>query len=66
MKKTNRQLLPLLLRYIVFGKTRCRLCGDTVRFALKHLKQKHPDIMQDKDVINLKMDRILQKYFSED
>jgi hypothetical protein len=50
----------------VFGKTKCRLCGDKVRFALKHLKQKHPDVMQDKDVINLKMDRILQKYFSED
>jgi hypothetical protein len=47
----------------VFGKARCKLCGNNVRFALRHLKEKHPETLNDKDVIELKMSRIMKKYF---
>jgi hypothetical protein len=48
---------------IMFGKAKCKLCGDNVRFILKHLKEKHPETLNDKDVIQLKMSRIMEKYF---
>jgi hypothetical protein len=35
------------------GKTKCKLCGDSVRFALRHLKEKHPETLKDRDVIKL-------------
>ena len=47
----------------LFGKTKCRLCGDHVRFALRHLEQKHPQILGDEDVKRLNMKKILEKYF---
>ena len=47
----------------MFGKARCKLCGDDVRFALRHLKQKHSEVLADKDVAKLNMWRVLQKYF---
>jgi hypothetical protein len=47
----------------VFGKARCKLCGNNVRFALRHLKEKHPETLNDKDVIELNMSRIMKKYF---
>ena len=45
------------------GKTKCKLCGDGVRFPLRHLKQKHPEVLTDKDVAKLNMPKILEKYF---
>jgi hypothetical protein len=47
----------------VFGKAKCRLCGDNVRFALRHLKQKHSDLY-DKEVTKMKMAKIMEKYFT--
>jgi hypothetical protein len=47
----------------MFGKAKCKLCRDNVRFVLKHLKEKHPETLNDKDVIQLKMSRIMEKYF---
>jgi hypothetical protein len=47
----------------MFGRAECKLCGDRVRFALRHLKEKHPEILNDKDVIKLNMSRILEKFF---
>jgi hypothetical protein len=47
----------------MFGKARCKLCGNNVRFALRHLKEKHPETLYDKDVIKLNMLRIMKKYF---
>jgi hypothetical protein len=47
----------------MFGKVKCRLCGDSVRFALRHLREKHPEILKDKDVIKLNMPKILEKFF---
>ncbi len=47
----------------MFGKAKCKLCGDDVRFALRHLKQNHPEVLADKDVAKLNMSRVLEKYF---
>ena len=47
----------------MFGKAKCKLCGDDVRFALRHLKQNHPKVLADKDVANLNMSRVIEKYF---
>jgi hypothetical protein len=46
----------------VFGKAKCRLCGDNVRFALRHLKQKHSEIYE-KEITKMKMANIMEKYF---
>jgi ribosome-binding protein aMBF1 (putative translation factor) len=47
----------------MFGKAKCKLCGDEIRFALRHLKQKHSEVLSDKDVAKLNMSRIMEKYF---
>jgi hypothetical protein len=47
----------------VFGKAKCRLCGDNVRFALRHLKQKHSDLY-DREITKMKMATIMEKYFT--
>jgi hypothetical protein len=47
----------------MFGKAKCKLCGDSVRFALRHLKEEHPEALKDIDVIKLNMSRIMEKYF---
>jgi hypothetical protein len=47
----------------MFGKAKCKLCYDDVRFALRHLKQKHPEVLAGQDVANLNMSRIIGKYF---
>jgi hypothetical protein len=47
----------------MFGKARCKLCGKNVRFALRHLKEKHSEILNDEDLIKLHMSRIMEKYF---
>ena len=47
----------------MFGKATCKLCGDNVRFALRHLTQKHPEVAGDKDVAKLNMSRVMEKYF---
>lgn len=47
----------------MFGKTKCKLCGIEVRFALRHLKQKHAELMDDKDMAKLNMSRIMKKFF---
>jgi hypothetical protein len=47
----------------MFDKAKCKLCGDNVRFALRHLKKEHPETLTDKDVIKLNMSKIMEKYF---
>jgi hypothetical protein len=47
----------------MFGRAKCKLCGDSVRFALRHLKEKHPETLKDRDVIKLNMSRIMEKFF---
>jgi hypothetical protein len=43
----------------------CKLCGDSVRFALRHLKEKHPETLKDRDVIKLNMSMIMEKFFKK-
>jgi len=50
----------------MFGKLKCRLCGDKVRFVVRHLNEKHPETLSDRDVMKLKMQNIIAKYFSEE
>jgi hypothetical protein len=47
----------------MFAKAKCRLCGDNVRFALRHLKQKHADLY-DREITKMKMAKIMEKYFT--
>ena len=53
----------IFLLTTLFGKAKCKLCGDSVRFALRHLEQKHPETLGEEDVKKLKMKKILEKYF---
>ena len=48
----------------MFGKATCKLCGDSVRFALRHLNEKHPDIYP--EVKKLNMSKVMEKYFKID
>jgi hypothetical protein len=48
----------------MFGKAKCKLCGQSVRFALRHLKRQHPETSGDKDIEKLKMENIMKKYFT--
>jgi hypothetical protein len=51
----------------MFGKAKCRLCGDSVRFALKHLNDKHPEVMAgEKEMTKAKMEKLVQKYFADE
>jgi hypothetical protein len=52
------------LNKIMFSKAKCKLCGDEVRFALRHLRDRHPQTLKDDDVVKLKMSKILKKYFA--
>ncbi|MFB5598709.1 MAG: hypothetical protein ACE5SW_00580 [Nitrososphaeraceae archaeon] len=47
----------------MFGKAECRLCGENVRFALRHLKTKHPEEYE--KVTRLQMSKIMRKYFKD-
>ena len=48
----------------MFGKAKCKICGQKVRFALRHLKQKHSETLNDKDIVKLRMDNVMKKYFT--
>lgn len=51
----------------MFGKARCKICGDSVRLVLKHLNDKHPEVMAgSSDKSRESLDRLVKKYFSED
>ena len=47
----------------MFSKTKCKLCGQNVRFAIRHLKREHPETLNDVDVVKLRMENIMKKYF---
>ncbi len=49
----------------MFGKAKCKLCSDNVRLALKHLRDKHPEIY-DSEVKKMRMQQIMDKYFDVD
>lgn len=45
------------------GKAQCRLCGDKVLMALKHLKDKHPEIYESESATAKEMWELMDKYF---
>jgi hypothetical protein len=47
----------------MFGKTKCKLCGDEVRLALKHLRDKHGEIYRKEVASKIKMSDVMKKYF---
>ncbi|MDQ3853030.1 MAG: hypothetical protein M3275_06975 [Thermoproteota archaeon] len=47
----------------MFGKAKCRLCGDEVRLALKHLRDKHMEIYRREVASKTKMSGVMKKYF---
>jgi hypothetical protein len=49
----------------MFGKAKCKLCGDEVRLALKHLRDKHGEIYRKEVEVGskIKMSRVMKKYF---
>lgn len=48
----------------MFGKAKCKICGDEVRLALKHLRDKHGELFAT-EVRKMKMPQIMKKYFDE-
>ncbi len=49
----------------MFGKIKCRLCKDKVRLVFRHLKIKHPEVLEEKDVKKLNMSNVTRKYFRQ-
>ncbi len=47
----------------MFGKAKCKLCGEKVRFAIRHLKNEHKKEFE--RLTNLDMPKIMKKYFIE-
>ena len=43
------------IKLAMFGKAKCRLCGDEVRLALKHLRDKHVEIYRREVASKMKM-----------
>jgi hypothetical protein len=50
----------------MFGKTKCKICGDEVRLALKHLRGKHSDVYNREVAGKIKMSDVMKKYFFDD
>lgn len=48
----------------MFGKTKCKICGDQVRLVLKHLREKHPEIYE-KEVVGKSLQDITKKFFMD-
>ena len=49
----------------MFGKAKCKLCGDEVRLALKHLRDKHAEIYGREVAGKMTMPHVIKKYFIE-
>ena len=47
----------------MFGKAKCKVCGDKVRLTLKHFSDKHKDIYDAEVAGRLKMSDFMKKYF---
>jgi hypothetical protein len=60
--KSSRVCSQIIIIVTLFGKAKCKLCGDSVRLALKHLKDKHPEIYEG-EVKRMRMPQIMDKYF---
>ena len=49
----------------MFGKAKCKVCGDKVRLTLKHFSDKHEEIYDAEVAGKLKMSDFMRKYFTD-
>ena len=49
--------------YSMFGKARCKVCGDEVRLTLKHFSDKHREIYEAEVAGKMNMSLFMKKYF---
>jgi hypothetical protein len=47
----------------MFGKAKCKVCGEQVRLALKHFSSKHKEIYDAEVAGRMKMSDFMRKYF---
>jgi 4-aminobutyrate aminotransferase-like enzyme len=47
----------------MFGKARCKVCGEEVRLTLKHFSSKHREIYDVEVTGKMKMVEFMKKYF---
>lgn len=48
----------------MFGKAKCKLCGDDVRLALKHLREKHQEVYESEAKSKTSVGKVMDKYFT--
>jgi hypothetical protein len=51
--------------YGMFGKAKCKICGDDVRLTLKHFSDKHREIYDSEVAGKLAMSDFMRKYFTD-
>jgi hypothetical protein len=62
-KRKAQKVIEGKIKLTMFGKAKCRLCGDEVRLALKHLRDKHLEIYRREVATKTKMSGVMKKYF---
>jgi hypothetical protein len=63
IKRKAQKVIEGKINLAMFGKAKCRLCGDEVRLALKHLRDKHKEIYCREVENKTKMSGVMKKYF---
>jgi hypothetical protein len=63
IKHKAQKIIEGKIKLRMFGKAKCRLCGDEVRLALKHLRDKHMEIYRREVTSKTKMSGVMKKYF---
>ena len=63
IKRKAQKVIKGKIKLAMFGKAKCRLCGDEVRLALKHLRDKHMEIYLSEAASKTKMSGVMKKYF---
>jgi hypothetical protein len=63
IKRKAQKAIEGKIKLAMFGKAKCRLCGDEVRLALKHLRDKHVEIYRREVASKMKMSGVMKKYF---
>jgi hypothetical protein len=48
----------------MFGKAKCKICGDKVRLTLKHFSSKHKEIYEAEVAGKMSMPVFMKKYFA--
>jgi hypothetical protein len=63
IKQKAQKAIEGKIKRAMFGKAKCKLCGDEVRLALKHLRDKHEEIYRREVASKMKMSGVMKKYF---